>query len=175
MATTDIAFSPAVKAIQARKGSRAAYARVEQRGGWRDAITPTLADWLARQTTSYLATASADGQPYVQHRGGPPGFLRVIDEHTLGWVEYTGNRQYITAGNLSENPKAHLFVMDYAHQERIKLWGTAEVIEGDAALIAELMPPDYDAEPEAVVRFHVTAWDGNCPQHIPVLIPASNS
>ncbi|MFT3692732.1 MAG: pyridoxamine 5'-phosphate oxidase family protein [Kofleriaceae bacterium] len=175
MATTDIAFSPSVKAIQARKGSRTAYARVEARGGWRDTITPPLADWLARQTTSYLATASTDGQPYVQHRGGPPGFLKVVDEHTLGWVEYAGNRQFITAGNLADNAKAHLFVMDYEHQERIKFWGTAEVVENDPALIARLMPPDYRAEPEAVILFHVKAWDGNCPQHIPVLVPASKS
>jgi len=163
--SSDVAFSPAVKAVQSRKGSRKAYAKVEQRG-WATAISPDLAAFLAEQTTAYLATASADGQPYIQHRGGPPGFLHVVDDHTLAWVDYTGNRQYITAGNLTENPKACLFVMDYAHRQRVKLWGTARIVEHDPALIEKLMPVGYDAKPEHVVVFDVTAWDGNCPQHI---------
>ena len=163
----DVAFTPSVKAVQTRKGSRKAYARVEARGGWETTITPELAAFLAEQTTIYLATASAEGQPYIQHRGGPAGFLRVLDEHTLAWVEYTGNRQYITAGNLAENAKACLFVMDYAHKQRVKLWGTARVVEEDAALVAKLMPIGYDATPEQVIVFTVSAWDGNCPQHIP--------
>jgi uncharacterized protein len=165
--SSDVAFTPSVKAVQTRKGSRKAYARVEARGGWETTITPELAAFLAEQTTVYLATASADGQPYIQHRGGPAGFLRVLDEHTLAWVEYTGNRQYITTGNLGENAKACLFVMDYAHKQRVKLWGTARVVEDDVALIAKLMPAGYDATPEQVIVFTVSAWDGNCPQHIP--------
>ena len=165
--SSDVAFTPSVKAVQTRKGSRKAYGRVEARGGWETTITPELATFLAAQSTCYLATASAEGQPYVQHRGGPAGFLRVLDEHTLAWVEYTGNRQYITTGNLAKNSKACLFVMDYAHKQRVKLWGTAHVVEDDPALIAKLMPAGYDATPEHVLVFRVTAWDGNCPQHIP--------
>ncbi|MEO8840221.1 MAG: pyridoxamine 5'-phosphate oxidase family protein [Kofleriaceae bacterium] len=165
--SSDVAFTPSVKAVQTRKGSRKAYARVEARGGWQTTITPELATFLAGQTTVYLATASAEGQPYLQHRGGPAGFLRVVDDHTLAWVEYTGNRQYITTGNLAENAKACLFVMDYARKQRVKLWGTATVVEDDAALIAKLMPAGYDATPEQVIVFTVAAWDGNCSQHIP--------
>jgi|SRR5664279_2217185 len=165
--SSDVAFTPSVKAVQTRKGSRKLYARVEAAGGWDTDLTPEIAAFLAEQTTVYLATASAEGQPYIQHRGGPAGFLRVLDEHTLAWVEYAGNRQYITTGNLAENPKACLFVMDYAHKRRLKLWGTARVVEDDAALIARLMPADYDAKPEQVIVFTVTAWDRNCPQHIP--------
>jgi uncharacterized protein len=165
--SSDIAFTPSVKSVQTRKGSRKAYARVEAHGGWATTITPELAAFLADQTTVYLATASAQGQPYIQHRGGPAGFLRVLDEHTLAWVEYTGNRQYVTTGNLAENAKACLFVMDYAHKQRVKLWGTARVVEDDTGLIEKLMPAGYDATPEQVIVFTVAAWDGNCPQHIP--------
>jgi predicted pyridoxine 5'-phosphate oxidase superfamily flavin-nucleotide-binding protein len=165
--SSDVAFTSAVKAVQTRKGSRKLYARVEAGGGWDTTITPELAAFLAEQTTAYLATASAEGQPYIQHRGGPAGFLRVLDEHTLAWAEYGGNRQYITTGNLAENAKACLFVMDYAHKRRVKLWGTARVVEDDPALIAKLMPPGYEATPEQAIVFTVTAWDRNCPQHIP--------
>ncbi|MEO8550381.1 MAG: pyridoxamine 5'-phosphate oxidase family protein [Kofleriaceae bacterium] len=167
MASSDIAFSPSVKAIQTRKGSRAGYAKMAARGDWQTTITPELAAFVADQNSAFLATASADGQPYIQHRGGPKGFLRVVDDHTLGFVEFAGNRQYISAGNLAENPKAHLFLIDYADQRRIKIWGTARVVEGDAELVAKLMPADYAAKPEAVILFTVTAWDVNCPQHIP--------
>jgi predicted pyridoxine 5'-phosphate oxidase superfamily flavin-nucleotide-binding protein len=160
-------FSQAIKDVQTRRGSRAAYAKVEARGGWAKTITPDLEAFLAAQTTAYLATAGADGQPYIQHRGGPAGFLRVLDEHTLAWVEYTGNRQYITTGNLAENPKVCLFVMDYAHKQRVKLWGTARVVENDPALIEKLMPTGYDAKPEQALIFTLVEWDGNCPQHIP--------
>ena len=165
--SSDIAFSPAVKQVQAARGSRAAYAKVEARGGFRTAITEDLAAFLAEVDTAYLATASAGGQPYAQHRGGPKGFIRVIDEHTLGFADYTGNRQYITTGNLAENGRAFLFLMDYANRRRIKLWGRARVVEGDAALIARLMPEGYRARPEQAILFTVEAWDSNCPQHIP--------
>ncbi len=172
--SSDVAFSPAVKAVQARKGSRAAYARREQSGAWPSTVDDDLAAFLAEQTSVFLATASADGQPYVQHRGGPPGFIRVLDEHTLGFVDYAGNKQYITAGNLSENPKFCLFLIDYAHQRRIKIWGEARVVEADDALIARLMPHGYKARPEHVVLLHVTAWDVNCPQHIPQKFDAAD-
>ena len=172
--SSDVAFSPAVKAVQARKGSRAAYARREQSGAWPSTVDDDLAAFLAEQTSVFLATASADGQPYVQHRGGPPGFIRVLDEHTLGFVDYAGNKQYITAGNLSENPKFCLFLIDYAHQRRIKIWGEARVAPADDALIARLMPHGYKARPEHVVLLHVTAWDVNCPQHIPQKFDAAD-
>jgi predicted pyridoxine 5'-phosphate oxidase superfamily flavin-nucleotide-binding protein len=166
-------FTTAVKAIQTERGSRHAYARVEARGGFATEITPELAAWLGEQVTAYLATASLDGQPYIQHRGGPPGFLRVLDGRTLAWVDYTGNRQYLSTGNLAENAKACLFVMDYAHKQRVKLWGTARVITDDPALVATLMPAGVAAKAEQVIVFAVEMWDGNCPQHIPDLEPRS--
>ncbi len=169
---SDVAFTPAVKAIQTRKGSRHAYARMEQGGGWQTTITPELAGFIAEQTSIYLATANADGQPYIQHRGGPAGFLRVLDAQRIAFVDFAGNRQYISSGNLAENPKAHLFLMDYAHRQRIKIWGTAQVVEGDAALTEQLMPKDYKARAEQIIVFTITAWDANCPQHIPVLLEA---
>jgi len=170
--SSDVAFTPAVKAIQSRKGSRHAYARMEQGGGWETRVTPELRDFIATQTSFYMATANADGQPYIQHRGGPAGFLQVLDERTLAFVDFGGNKQFISTGNLSENPKAHLFLMDYAHRRRIKIWGEAKVVEGDADLMAKLMPPDYAARPEQVIVFTITAWDANCPQHIPVRFEA---
>ena len=160
---TDIAFSPAVKAAQTRKGSRKAYEGMEMG----DAITPDLKTYIQTRDSAYLATASADRQPYVQHRGGPAGFLKVLDDRTIAMADFRGNRQYITTGNLSENPKAYLFLMDYAHRRRIKIWGTATVVEDDPALVARLMPEGYRARGEQAIVFTVTAWDSNCPQHIP--------
>ncbi len=171
---SDVAFTPAVKAIQARKGSRHGYARMEQAGGWQATVTDDLADFIAAQTSVFLATVNTQGQPYIQHRGGPAGFLKVLDAHTLAFVDFAGNRQYISSGNLSENPKAHLFLMDYAHRQRIKIWGEARVVEGDDALMARLMPQGYPARPEQVILFTVTAWDANCPQHIPVRYEAAD-
>jgi predicted pyridoxine 5'-phosphate oxidase superfamily flavin-nucleotide-binding protein len=165
--SSDVAFTPAVKAIQTRKGSRDAYARVEQHGGWRTEIDEDLAAFLAETNSLFFATASADGQPYIQHRGGPKGFVKVLDRNTLAFTDYGGNRQYITQGNLSENPKANIFVMDYAHRRRIKIWGEARVVDDDPALMKSLMPKAYKARPEQVILFKVSAWDTNCPQHIP--------
>jgi len=164
---SDIAFTPAVKAIQERKGSRDNYARMEEGDGWSTTITPALAAFIAEQNSIYLGTASATGQPYIQHRGGPPGFLRVVDEATLAFVDFKGNRQYISQGNLAENPQAFIFLMDYARRRRIKLWGTAWFVEGDAELVKSLMPEGYRAHPEQVFMFSLSAWDANCPQHIP--------
>ena len=172
--TSDIAFTPTVKAIQTRKGSRHGYSRMEQGGSWEASVTAELKDFIASQTSFYMATANADGQPYIQHRGGPPGFLRVLDEHTLAFVDYSGNKQFISQGNLSENPKVHLFLMDYAHRQRIKIWGEAKVVEGDVDLMAQLMPSEYQAKPEQVMVVSVTAWDANCPQHIPVKFDATS-
>ena len=164
---SDVAFTGTVKAIQSRKGSRHAYARMEQGGGWQTTITADLKLEIEAQVSVFLATANAQGQPYIQHRGGPPGFLRVLGDKTIAFADFAGNRQFITQGNLSENPKAQLFLIDYTRQRRIKIWGTAEVVEGDAVLTGKLMPPGYRARPEQVVLFSVTAWDVNCPQHIP--------
>ncbi|WP_316238205.1 pyridoxamine 5'-phosphate oxidase family protein [Bradyrhizobium sp. SZCCHNR1015] len=170
----DVMFSPAVKAIQARKGSRESYAHVEQSRGFRHEVDADLAGRLAEATSFYLATASADGQPYIQHRGGPKGFLKVLDSHTLAFADFSGNRQYITQGNLSENPHAYIFVMDYAHRRRVKIWGTARVVEDDAALTASLIPRGYKARPEQVILFTISAWDTNCPQHIPQKFDAAD-
>jgi predicted pyridoxine 5'-phosphate oxidase superfamily flavin-nucleotide-binding protein len=172
--SSDVAFTPAVKAFQERRGSRASYARMEAKGGWRTTVTPDLAAFLAEARSFYLATASAEGQPYVQHRGGPPGFLRVIDERTLGFADFKGNRQYITTGNLAENAKAFIFIMDYAERRRLKLWGRARIVEGDAGLLARLWPEGYEARPEQVILFEIEAWDTNCPQHIPQLFAAED-
>jgi uncharacterized protein len=164
---SDIAFTDTVKALQTSKGSRRAYANMEGGRGWQTTITPELQAFIEAQISVFLATANAAGQPYIQHRGGPPGFLRVLDDTTLGFVDYSGNRQYISSGNLLENPRAHLFLIDYAHRRRVKLWGKARFVEHDAALIERLMPDGYDARPEQVLLFDVHAWDANCPQHIP--------
>ena len=172
--TSDVAFTPTVKAIQARKGSRQSYARTEERGGWQAVITPDLAAFIEMQTSVFLSTANGDGQPYIQHRGGPAGFLKVLDEKTIGFADFAGNKQFITQGNLADNPQAFLFLIDYAHRQRIKLWGTARVVENDAELMAKLMPQDYKARPEQVILFTVSAWDANCPQHIPQRFEAAD-
>jgi hypothetical protein len=164
---SDVAFTPAVKEIQTRKGSRHSYAHVEQHGGWRTEINEDLAAFLEQTNSFYFATANAEGQPYIQHRGGPKGFVKILDNTTLAFADYAGNRQYITQGNLTENPKAHIFVMDYAHRHRVKIWGEARVVDDDPALMKSLMPQGYKARPEQVILFKVVAWDLNCPQHIP--------
>jgi predicted pyridoxine 5'-phosphate oxidase superfamily flavin-nucleotide-binding protein len=172
--SSDVAFTPAVKAVQVRKGSRGMFAEVEENGGWRTGIDENLAAFLAETTSFFLATASADGQPYIQHRGGPKGFIRILDKTTLAFANYAGNRQYITQGNLSENNKAHIFVMDFAHRRRVKIWGEARMIEDDPALLQSLMPKGYRARPEQVIVFTVAAWDTNCSQHIPQKFDAAD-
>ncbi len=163
---SDIAFTPSVKTAQERLGSRKQYARIEERGGWQNVITDDLAEFIAERDSFYLATASEEGRPYIQHRGGPKGFLKVLDQRTLAFADFSGNRQYISVGNLAENNKAFIFLMDYANQQRIKIWGTAEVIENDPKLLEQLADPIYRGRPERAFRFHVEAWDINCPQHI---------
>jgi uncharacterized protein len=172
--SSDVAFTPAVKAIQTRKGSRGAYAQVEAQGGWRTEIDDKLAGFLANADSFFMATATADGQPYVQHRGGPKGFIRILDKNTIAFADYAGNRQYLTQGNLTENPKAHIFIMDYAHRRRVKIWGEARVVEDDPALTQSLMPKGYRARPEQVILFKISAWDTNCPQHIPQKFDAAD-
>lgn len=163
---SDIAFTPSVKAVQERLGSRKIYASMEQKGSWSNTVTAELAAFIAERDTLFLATVNAEGQPYIQHRGGPPGFLKVVDQKTLGFVDFAGNRQYISMGNLSDNPRASILLMDFANRNRFKIWGRAEVIEGDPKLMEKLGSPTYRAKPERVFLFHIDAWDRNCPQHI---------
>ena len=163
---SDIAFTPAVKRVQELKGSRAGYAKMEAKGGWQNTVTGDLAGFIGERDSFYLGTASADGQPYIQHRGGKPGFLKVLDEKTLAFADFKGNRQYISAGNLTENDKAYIFLMDYPNRRRIKIWGRARVVDDDPALLARLADPDYAGAPEQAVVFDIAAWDVNCPQHI---------
>ncbi len=164
--TSDIAFTPAVKALQERNGSRAGYARMAEKKDWHDTVTPDLAAFLAERDSFYLATASAEGRPYIQHRGGPKGFLKALDDKRLAFADFGGNRQYISAGNLSENDQAAIFLMDYPNRRRLKLWGRARVVEDDPELLARLVEPGYKAKPERAFLFEVEAWDVNCPQHI---------
>ena len=164
---TQIAFTPAVKTAQERFGSRQTYARFEQSGPDNDTITPELAQFITERDSFYLGTVSANGYPYIQFRGGKPGFLQILDERTLGFADYAGNAQYITVGNLTENDKAFIFLMDYRHRRRLKLWGHAKA-EDDPALIERLKVPNYDAQIERVMLFQVEAWNWNCPQHIPI-------
>jgi predicted pyridoxine 5'-phosphate oxidase superfamily flavin-nucleotide-binding protein len=162
---SDIVFTPAARQAQAERGSARAYAaRVED--GFPDTVTPELAKFIAEQDTVFLGTASADGAPYIQHRGGPKGFIKVVDEHTLGFADYRGNRQYITLANLSENDRAYLFLLDPSRKQRIKIWGRARVIEDDPALVEKLFDAGYKAKPERAILFTIEAWDVNCSQHI---------
>jgi uncharacterized protein len=171
---SDVAFTPSVKAVQSSKGSRKSYERMEERGSWETRITPDLARFIEVQTSVFLATANVEGQPYIQHRGGPSGFLKVLDDMTIGFADFAGNRQYITQGNLMENPKAHLFLIDYAQRQRIKIWGEARIVEDNSELLAKLMPDAYKARPEQLILFTVSAWDANCPQHIPQRFEAAD-
>ena len=171
--SSDVAFTAAVKAMQSRRGSREAYAKMEARGGFRTKITPDLVAFLAEIDTAYLATANAAGQAYAQHRGGPKGFIRALDETTLGFADYAGNRQYITLGNLAENDQAFLFLMDYANRRRIKIWGRARAVEDDPELISRLTSQGQPARADQAVLFEVKAWDVNCPRHIPQKLDAA--
>ncbi len=164
--SSDVAFTPTVKAIQAQKGSRSSYARMESGGSWETTVTPELEAFLAELDMFYLGTANAEGQPYIQYRGGSPGFLKAVDEKTLAFADFGGNRQYITLGNLSENSKAFIFLMDYARSRRIKLWGNARVVEDDPSLLESLSDSSYPGRVERAILFEIEAWDVNCPQHI---------
>jgi hypothetical protein len=167
--SSDVAFQPSVKRIQSERGSRRSYARLEERGGWEAMVTPDLAAFVGERDSLFLATANAAGQPYIQHRGGPPGFLRVIDATTLGFADLTGNKQFITLGNLAENDQAFVFLIDYVAQRRVKLWVRARVAN-DAATIESLRPPNVTAKADQAIILHLVAWDENCPQYIPQLV-----
>jgi uncharacterized protein len=171
MSNSDIVFTPAARRAQAERGSASRYdERVT--AGFPNTVTPELAAFIAEQDTAFLGTASADGAPYIQHRGGPKGFIKVVDERTLGFADYRGNRQYITLGNLSENDRAYLFLIDFSRRQRIKLWGRARVVENDDALVARLFDDGYKAKPERVILFTIEAWDVNCSQHITARLTA---
>tara|TARA_R110002110_G_scaffold402169_5_gene619330 strand:+ start:2260 stop:2910 length:651 start_codon:yes stop_codon:yes gene_type:complete len=163
---SDIAFTPAVKQEQKKRGSREGYARMEQGSGWRNLIDDDLRAYVAERDSFYLATTSSDGYPYIQHRGGPKGFLKALDERTLAFADFAGNRQYISLGNALENDRANLFLMDYAHRRRVKVWGRIRFVEDDPDLLASLVMPGYRAKVERAVLFMIEAWDTNCPQHI---------
>jgi len=163
---SDIAFTASVKKAQQERGSRGSYQKMDERGGFASLITPELIEFIAERDSLYLGTASASGQPYIQHRGGPPGFLKVLDESTLALADFSGNQQYISLGNLNENNQAFIFLMDYPNRRRIKIWGEAEFVENDAELLDALVDTDYRSKPERALVFHVKAWDVNCPQHI---------
>jgi hypothetical protein len=170
---SDIVLTPAARREQTKRGTAKHYDR-KMEAGYPDRVTPDLEGFIGTLDTAFLATVSADGAPYIQHRGGPKGFIKVLDKNTIAFTDYSGNRQYISQGNLSENPKAQIFVMDYAHRRRVKIWGEARVVEDDPALTRSLMPQGYRARPEQVILFKVVAWDTNCPQHIPQRFDAAD-
>ncbi|WNZ27253.1 pyridoxamine 5'-phosphate oxidase family protein [Leptolyngbya sp. NK1-12] len=164
----EIAFTPEVKAAQEERGSRQTYEKYIANGPANNTITPEIARFIAQLDGFYLGTVGSNGYPYIQFRGGPAGFLKILDEKTLGFADFSGNVQYITVGNLSGNNKAFLFLMDYRHRKRIKIWGRAELIEGASELSEQLRVPGYAAQVERVILFHVEAISENCPQHIPI-------
>jgi predicted pyridoxine 5'-phosphate oxidase superfamily flavin-nucleotide-binding protein len=164
---TELAFTPTVKAIQTQNGSRQAYARMEARGPNNDTLTSTLVEFIGDRDGFYMGTVNANGWPYIQFRGGPAGFLKVLDEQTLGFADFGGNGQYLSVGNLADSDRVFLFLMDYAHRRRLKIWGRATVEYDRPDLIEQLHVPGYPAEPQRAILIHVEAWDWNCPQHIP--------
>ena len=171
--SSDVAFSEAVKGVQAERGSRAAYARLERNGGFQTEVTDELREFLAVVDTSFLATSS-EGQPYIQHRGGPKGFIRALDDHTLGFADFAGNRQYVSTGNLLTNDRVCLFLIDYARRRRVKVWGHAKMVPLTDELAEALVQPGYRGRPEQVLLLTVEAWDINCPQHIPQKLDAAD-
>ena len=166
---SDIAFTQAVKAQQAARGSRDAFEKQMARRDWQEKVNHDLKAFIADRDSFYFATTSETGHPYIQHRGGPRGFLKVLDDHTLAFADFSGNRQYISTGNLDGNDRVHLFLMDYASQQRIKIWGRAQVVEDDPELLEKLTDPGYSGRPERAFVITIEAWDINCPQHIPAL------
>jgi predicted pyridoxine 5'-phosphate oxidase superfamily flavin-nucleotide-binding protein len=160
-----IVLTPAARREQEKRGSAKSYARKIE-AGYPDRVTPDLAGFLAELDTAFFATTSAEGAPYIQHRGGPKGFIKVIDDKTLGFADFAGNRQYITISNLAGNDRAYLFLLDFANRQRVKVWGRARVVENDPALMERLVDPTYRARPERAILVTIEAWDINCSQHI---------
>ena len=162
---SDIVLTPAARREQTKRGTAKHYDRKVE-AGYPDRVTPDLAGFIAELDTAFLATVSADGAPYIQHRGGPKGFIKVMDDRTLAFADFAGNKQYITLGNLAGNDRAYLFLLDFANKQRIKVWGRARVVENDPALMERLVEPGYRARPERAILFQIEAWDINCSQHI---------
>ena len=162
---SDIVLPAAARLAQAERGSARVYEK-KIAAGYPDRVTPDLAGFIAELDTAFLATVSAEGAPYIQHRGGPKGFIKALDDKTLGFADFAGNKQYITISNLAGNDRAYLFLLDFANRQRIKLWGRARVVENDEALIEKLFDHGYMARPERVILFAIEAWDVNCSQHI---------
>jgi predicted pyridoxine 5'-phosphate oxidase superfamily flavin-nucleotide-binding protein len=169
-AFSQLTFTPAVKSAQARYGGLEYAARLEKASQKNDRLNEDLTAFIAGIDSFFMATANRDGWPYVQHRGGPPGFLKVLDDRTLAFADYGGNKQFLTIGNLLENDRVCLFVIDYAQGRRLKLWGHATVIDDDQAFRARVRDPDYPAPVERIVRIDLKAWDLNCRQHFPRLV-----
>jgi uncharacterized protein len=162
-----IAFTPAVKAIQAKMGSRENYERFVERGAENNSITPELSEFISEMDGFYLGTLSSNGYPYIQFRGGKAGFLKILNPKTLGFADFRGNLQYISVGNLSENDKTFLFLMDYRNRRRLKILGRARIVEDDPAMLERVRDKDYSAIVERAIVFEIEGWDWNCPQHIP--------
>jgi predicted pyridoxine 5'-phosphate oxidase superfamily flavin-nucleotide-binding protein len=164
---TRFAFTQSVKKAQERYGTRHAYARMEKAGD-RYVLTDKEAAFIQSRDSFYMATVGENGWPYVQFRGGPKGFLKVIDATTLGYADFRGNGQYISTGNIESSHKAALILMDYSARQRLKIWAEATIMEAeqDADLMRQLTMPDYDARIERLVLLDIQAWDWNCPQHI---------
>jgi predicted pyridoxine 5'-phosphate oxidase superfamily flavin-nucleotide-binding protein len=170
-AFTTLAFSPSVIAAQARYGSRERMQQLGAREPRRAALSDEMQQRLRGANSVIIGTASLDGWPHVQHRGGPPGFIKVLAADELAFADYSGNRQYITVGNLAENDRMPLLLLDYAERTRLKIWGRGRVVDDDPALSEQVRDPDYPARPERVIRMRVEAWDTNCNSHIPRLLP----
>ena len=160
----DLAFTPAVKAVQERLGTRRSYARLEGRAV-RTEIGPDEAEFIAARDSFYIATVGENGWPYVQYRGGPKGFLRMLDATTLGFADFRGNGQYVSTGNVVSTHRACLFLMDYPNRTRLKIWAEAEISD-DAATIARVTDPTYHAQIERAFLFRVQAFDWNCQKYI---------
>ena len=165
---TDIAFTPGVKNAQTRYGSRNIYQKFEQQRTSEDLLTVRETEFIAARDSFYMGTVNSNDYPYIQFRGGAIGFLKVLDETTLGFVDFVGNLQYLSVGNLLENDRVFLFLMDYAHRRRLKIWGRAQVIDDNPELLEALSDPNYEAEKARVFLIKVEAFDWNCPQHIPI-------
>jgi predicted pyridoxine 5'-phosphate oxidase superfamily flavin-nucleotide-binding protein len=162
---SELVFTSAARREQEKRGSANHYAK-KAAAGFPDRVTTELAAFVAQLDTAFLATVTADGAPYIQHRGGPRGFIKILDDKTLGFADFAGNRQYITISNLAGNDRAFLFLLDFANRRRIKVWGRARVVEGDDSLLGRLVDASYRARPERAILFTVDAWDINCSQHI---------
>lgn len=165
---TQIAFTPTVKAIQEKYGSREMYNRMEARGPDNDTLIPRVADFIKARDSFYMGTVNHNGWPYIQFRGGPVGFLKVLDQKTLGFADFVGNCQYLSIGNLGDSDRTFLFLMDYANRRRLKIWGRAQVEYDQPDLVEQLRVQGYEAEAQRAILIQVEAWDWNCPKHIPV-------